>query len=433
MNRNLLRSGIGLALLLSVQIAAAADLMESYRQALANAPALKAAEAELLASRELLPQSRALWLPRLDASINAATNRWNPEPGATDDYRSQSYTLRLSQTLYNRADRVQLDQAQERVAQAEAAYGVVQQSIILDVAQRYFDVLAATDDLEFTRAEKAAIGRQLEQARQRFDVGLTAITDVQEAQARYDSAVSRQITARNRLDSAIEALTELTGDGSVELNPLSQEIPLLTPQPNDIEAWVQAARENNLQLRVARHAAKVAQEEIKRRAAGHYPSLSLVGSYQRSETEAARYVDNDLASLSLQLNLPIYQGGGISSRTRQARYQYRQASDELERQLRSTLRTTRDAWRAVISAISRVQALEQALASSRTALQATEAGFEVGTRTIVDVLNVQQELFRTRRDHATAHYDYLLATLRLKQAAGSLAVEDLQQVNRWLQ
>ena len=264
--------------------------------------------------------------------------------------------------------------------------------------------------------------------------GLTAITDVQEAQARHDSAAFREIAARNRLDSAIEALHELTGSEEVELRPLSKEIPLSIPQPNDIEAWVRAARENNLQLIVARHAARVAQREIRLRFAGHYPSLSMVGSYQHAEAGAIPYVvTGDLATLSLQLNFPIYQGGAVSSRTRQARYKYRQASDELERQQRSVSRAARDAYRGVIAAISQVKALEQALVSSQTALEATEAGFEAGTRTIVDVLNIQQELFGTRRDHSVAHYSYLLATLRLKLVAGSLGVEDLQQVNRWLQ
>ncbi len=423
---------IGLVLLLFARAAPAVDLMESYRQALENAPVLMAADAERLANRESLPQSRALWLPRIDATIDAGTNRWDPEPGAADDYRSDSYTLQLSQALYNRAYRVRLDQAKERVAQAEAVYGMVRQNMILDVAQRYFDVLAAGDNLAFTRAEKAAIGRQLEQAQQRFDAGLIAITDVQEAQARHDSALSREIAARNRLDSAIEALTELTGGTEAKLNPLSEAIPLLTPQPEDIDAWVKVAQENNLQLIVARHAANVARQEIERRSAGHYPTLTLVGSYRRTETEAIRYTDNDLASLGLQLNVPIYQGGGVSSLARQARLQYQQAGDELEKQRRSVLRAARDAYRAVISGISQVKALEQALASNQTALQATEAGFEAGTRTIVDVLNVQQELFRARRDHAAARYDYLLATLRLKQAAGTLGEEDLRQVNRWL-
>ena len=174
MNTVILRSGIGLTLLLFFQAAPAVDLMESYRQALENAPALRAADAELLASRELLPQSRALRLPRLDASIKAGADRWTLESGMTEDYSSHSYGLSLSQTIYSRADRVQLDLAQERVAQAEAAYGVVRQNIILDVAQRYFDVLAARDGLEFASAEKAAIGSQLEQAQRRFDVGLTS-------------------------------------------------------------------------------------------------------------------------------------------------------------------------------------------------------------------------------------------------------------------
>ncbi len=427
------RMGVIWALLFPLRIAPAADLLTIYQQSMENAPALKAAAAERLAKQEALPQARALWLPRLDLNANVATSRWEPESGPADDYRSHGYGLSVTQTLYNRAAWIQVGQAKERVGQAEVSYEAAHQSLVMEVAQRYFDLLAALDTLEFVKAEKAAIARQLRQVQRRFEVGVSAITDVQEVQARHDSVLSREITARNRLHSAGEALQELTGRANPQLNPLSAELPLLPPEPHDIEAWVRIARESNLQLKVARYAVRVAEAEIRRLSAIRRPSLNLVGSYQRSETGALRFVDNDLATLSLQLDFPLYQGGSIGSRAREARYRYQQANDELEGTLRSTLRATRDAYRNVLAAIARVRALEQSLVSHQTALQATQTGFEVGTRTIVDVLNVQQELFGARRDHAVAHYDYLLAMLRLKQAAGTLDVADLEWVNRWLE
>ncbi len=413
------------------QIAVAGELMAVYRQALENAPVLKAAAAERLAKQEILPQSRALWLPRLNLNASVATNRRDPKVGPVDEYQSQGYGLSITQSLYNRANWVLLEQAKEQVGQADANYDAAEQSLMLEVTQRYFDVLAALDTLGFTQAEKAAIERQLQQAQQRFEVGVSAITDVQEARARYDSVVSREITAHNQLDSAREALQELTGSANMELNPLSAGFPLQLPDPNDIERWERIARENNPQLKAARYALHVAEKDIIRQSAARYPSLNLVGSYQRSEAGSLQFVDNDLTAITLQLELPLYQGGGISSRTRQARHRYQQANEELEKMLRSTLRMTRDAFRGVLAGIAHVQALEQALASSQTALKATEAGFEVGTRTIVDVLNVQQELFRVKRDHAVARYNYLLAMLRLKQVAGILQAADLEEVSRW--
>ncbi len=418
--------------LLCSQAAWSADLMDVYHQAVDNAPVLKAAAAERMAKREVLPQSRSLWLPRLDLNAAVAENRWEPRSGPSDDYRSQNWGIRVTQTLYNRSAGIQLEQAEKRVKLADVHYDAARLSLMLEVSRRYFAVLAARDTLEVTLTEKVAVKRQLEQAQKRFEVGVSAITDVREAQARYDGVISREIVARNRLDSAKEALQELTGVEVADLSTLVQEFPLHPPVPEDIEAWEQIARDNNQQISAARYAYRIAAAEMKKQSAARYPSLSLIGSYQRSESEAERFVDNDLAALTLQLDLPLYRGGDISSRVRQAGHQYRQAEDELERVLRSTLRTTRDAYRNVIASIARVEALGRSLVSSQTALKATEAGFEAGTRTIVDVLNAQQMLFQTQRDYANARYDYLVAMLALRQAAGTLEVGDLEKINQWM-
>lgn len=423
----------GLALGLALHSAIASDLLEVYQLALENDPGLKAAEAQRLATREGIPQSRAVLLPKIDLGAEVAANHLDTDSG-NDDYGDRGYSLSLSQVVYDRGLLVARGQADEQANQADATYEAAVQSLVLDVASRYFDVLAAIDDLGFARAEKAAIARQLEQTKQRFEVGLIAITDVHEAQARYDLSVSQEIAAQNRLDSSQEALRELTSILPESLAPLGESLPLIRPEPEDMEAWVAAAEQQNLQLLAARYGLNVAREEIKRQSAGHYPSLAVVGSHSYSDSDAAGMSsgERDLSTIGLQLNVPLYQGGLVTSRTRQAQYQFQQASETLEQSRRNTLRQTRDAYRGVIAGISQVKALEQAVISNQSALEATQAGFEVGTRTIVDVLDAQRALYGAQRDYSQARYGYLVSTLSLKQAAGSLSVEDIKLVNGWL-
>lgn len=417
--------------------AAASNLLDIYQQALENDPGLKAAEAQRLATREAIPQSKAVLLPALSASGETNRIHYSPDDSArpSDTYSSSGYSLNLSQVIYNRALQVQRRQANKQALQADATYESAVQTLVLDVATRYFSVLAAIDNLETARAEKAAIARQLEQTKQRFDVGLIAITDVHEAQARYDLTVASEITAQNQLDTAREALRELTNTLPEELSSLGKELPLISPEPESLDAWVGAAEQNNLQLTAARYGVEVARQEVKRQSAGHYPSLNLVGSYGTTNTGSIyTTIDQaDSASIGLQLSVPLYQGGLVTSRTRQAEYSYLQASETLEQSRRSIQRQTRDAYRGVIAGISQVKALEQALISNQSALEATQAGFEVGTRTIVDVLDAQRALYAAQRDYSQSRYNYIVATLNLKQAAGSLTVEDLKQVNEWLQ
>ncbi len=414
------------------------DLLDVYRLAQENDAQLRSAEAARLAVLESKPQSEALLLPNISASANTTANQLDISQPASaagvTHFNSNSYTLTLTQPVYHRDTYVQLRQADARIAQADAIFNAAEQNLMTRVATGYFDVLAAEDNLAFALAEKKAIGQQLEQSQQRFDVGLVAITDVQEAQARYDSAVAQEIDAERQLASAHEALREITTQPHASLTPLHADIPLVTPEPQDIQQWADTALRQNLLISAAQSGAEIALEEIERQRSGHYPSVDIVGSRAFSESGGGRFGGSETLgdTLTLQLNVPLYQGGLISSRTREAHARHNQALATLEQQQRSVLRQTRDAYLSVNANISRVQALKQAVTSNRTALESTMAGLEVGTRTEVDVLNAQRELFRAERDHARARYDYILQTLRLKQSAGTLSPADLAHINTWL-
>lgn len=419
--------------------AAAENLLDIYRLALENDPQIRSAEAARLATLESKPQSRALLFPTISANANTTGNRLDISKPAsvagTSRFNSSGYTLSLTQPVYHHDTYVQLRQADARIAQADALLGAAQQDLMMRSATRYFDVLAAQDNLEFARAENKAIARELEQSRQRFEVGLVAITDVQEAQARFDAALAQEIAAERQLTTGVETLREITARQHDALATLAEPLPLLTPEPADVERWTQTALKQNLQYTAAQHAAEVAQEEIARQRAAHLPTLDIVGNRVFSDSGGGRFGASETMSdsISLQINAPIFQGGLVTSRTREAQHKYTQAQETQEQQLRSVVRQTRDAYAGVIAGISRVKALKQSVVSHETALEATQVGLEVGTRTEVDVLDAQREMFRARRDYARARYDYILEGLRLKQAAGTLSPADLEQVNTWLQ
>jgi len=306
--------------------------------------------------------------------------------------------------------------------------------LILRVAKNYFDVLGAVDNQVFSRAEKKSIAHQLEQTTQRFNVGLTAITDVHEAQARYDQSVARDIAAENQLAISREILREMTGKEHPSLDPLRTNSPLVSPDPTDIQQWVRTALTNNLQLIAARNNQEAASAGIMQARAGHFPSLNLVAgrSNNAQSGDATFFDEQEQTQISLQLSVPLFSGGLTNSKTNEAAWRNQQAKQLLEKQHRSTERQVRSAYLSVLANISQVKALKQALASSQTALKATKAGFKVGTRTTVDVLDSQRELYRAKRDYALARYTYILETLRLKQAAGILNDKDLMKINGWL-
>jgi len=411
------------------------DLISVYKQALLADPQYQAALEAHSAALEVVPQARSALLPNIGLGGDVSRERFDPRnEGETNYSTNQIYSLRLRQTIYQRDRFIQLQQADDRVTQADAQLIAAQQDLIIRVATRYFLVLAAHDNIDFVTADKDAISRTLEQAKQQFAVGLAPITDTLEAQARYDIAVSNEINAEQLLSDTEEALRELTGELPMSPEILQEDIPLLKPDPANLDEWVDAANQQNPLVLAAMAATEIAKQEIQVQNSGHYPRLDAIADYS--------YLDNTFggvlplerndSAIGLELNIPIYQGGLVSSQTRQSRYEYNQAMEELVKQRRATERKTRDNYRGVLAGISKVEALRNAVLSNEKAVEAAQAGFEVGTRAIIDVLDSQRDLLAARRDYARSRYDYLLNTLELKQAAGILESTDLAQVNELL-
>lgn len=420
-----------------------ADLMHVYGLALVNDATFQAAGAINRAAQEAPTLARSDLLPSINASVNtfgneAQVRRGNFLTGGTGrrNFNTHEAQINLIQPLYRKDRWIALDQSRVEVSQADATYAFERQALMLRVSQRYFEVLSAADTLEFSLAERDAFGQQLEQSQQRFEVGLIAVTDVEEAKAGFDLARAQVIQAENALDNSREALREVTGEYLVAIAELGEETPLEMPVPNEIDRWTETALIQNLQLAGQRYASDRARLEIQRIESGHLPTLDLVGSHRRDVanggTSANASSDNSNTAIGIQLNIPIYAGNSVVSRTRQSRHLYQRELDEVERVRRSVQRQTRDAFLGVRSGISRVSALEQAVKSSEAAADAVEAGFQVGTRTTVDVLNAKRDLYRAKRDHANARYLYIVDILTLKQAAGILEEEDLRLVNSWL-
>ena len=424
--------GAGAFLVATAPPAPAENLLEVFRFALTSDPEFLAAGADHRAALELRPQARAVLLP--NARISAATQwnrQWSEKGRQRRDTRSKNATLNVEQPIYRRDRRIALAQADSRIARADALYAAARQDLAVRVAERYFGVLEAEDELGFARATLEAFEQQLAQSRQRFEVGLIPITDVEEAKAGFDLSRAQLIAAENALDIAREALRETTGEYQEALAPLT-DMHLVMPEPADIDKWTATALEQNQRLLAARHDTETARREIERIQAGHSPVLDAVGSIRLSNNSLSPPGQTRSANVGLRLSLPLYSGGSILSRTRESRHRYQRTLDVLERERRRAQRETRGAYLGVDSGISRVRALEQAVRSSETAAEAIEAGFQVGTRTSVDVLDAQRELFRARRDLSEARYGYILDVLRLKRAAGTLSEDDLQLISIWL-
>jgi outer membrane protein len=435
-----------------------ADLSDVYQRALRNDPQLREAEANRLASLEARPQALSSLLPQLtgtgsyvhDESTNtflvySAPTATTPGAVAPETVlttgNTPQWALQLRQTLF-RWDQISTwRKAGIQVAQAEVDFRAAQQDVILRTATVYFNVLAARDTLDAAEASNEAIARQLEQAEKRFEVGLIAITDVEEAKAANDQAIATVIASKRTLASNREQLRVITGDAFDELTRPGDDMPLVTPDPASEDQWVKAALDQNLPLSSARLAADIARENISTARAGHYPTIDLVAKKSGLSTTATASAGGaqfpaDTSTydkqIGVQVTLPIYAGGLNSSRIREAIYRHRAAREHLERTARDTERQARDSYLGVISEISRVKALQQALASSKTALEATEAGYEVGTRTAVDVLLARQRLFDAQTNYARSRYDYVINVLTLEQAAGTLDEARLIRVNGWL-
>ncbi|MCB1744836.1 MAG: TolC family outer membrane protein, partial [Gammaproteobacteria bacterium] len=405
-----------------------ANLLEAWRMALGNDPTYAGAGAANRAAQQAIPQARADLLPDVGASVRTQWNRRKVHSGTSTGksftrWHSNTMGVELTAPIW-RLDRwVALDQAKSRVEGAEADFAFARQDLLLRLATRYFGVLRAADNLSFAQAEREAFGQQLQQSKQRFEVGLIAVTDVEEAQAGYDLATAREIDAQNALETALEVLREVTGRYMPTLATLGPDLPLETPNPDDIQAWTITALNQNLQLLSQRLDTETAKNEIRRvEWAGNLPTLDLVASHTRGDSNGPERSANetDTSVVGFQMNVPLFTGGRVLAETRERRELYQVSLDELERQRRAVQRQVRNAFLGVKAGIARVAALEQAVRSNEAAARAVEAGFEVGTRTTVDVLNAQRDLFSAQRDYAASRYDYILDVLTLKQAAGTL-------------
>src|SRR6202167_5520432 len=453
---------IALSLSLAWSAAPAADLLAVYQRALQNDPQLKEAEATRLASLESKPQAIAALLPQISASGTISQEKDKGQSNQTEevqadgttftesfpfngrvDTTTHKYGVDLSQNLFNWNNWVALKRADAQVAQAEADYQAAQQDLISRVAQRYFDVLAAEDDLDAQRANLESVNRQLEQAEKRYQVGLIAVTDVEEARAAHDSGAAAVIASKRALASAQEFLREITGDAFDYLARPIEPFELATPDPVSEDRWVEMALQQNLSLVSSRLAADIAQENVSSARGGHFPTLDLVGSRYKELSDANsmhpdhsfygnEYLDQYQRKIGLQLTFPLYSGGMVSSQVRQAVYQHRAAKERVERVARQTEHDARDAYLGVISEISRVKALRRALESNATSLKATEVGYDAGTRNAVDVLQSSQLWVQAQTDYSRSRYDYMLNVLKLQQAAGILSEQSLGRMNTLL-
>ena len=439
------------ALLLATAPAYAIDVADAYRDALENDPVLGAAEAGYEARKELIPQARANLLPKMSFSASTSWNErsfpvpprldFNPDsptfgtiaPVADQNYNERQWAARLEQPIVNLSSWFDWRSAKASVEGAEFNLANARQALIVRVVDAYLNVLRAQDRLDATLAREAAVNRQLEQVQQRFDVGLVAITDVLEAQAGSDNAVVDRIQADGDRYIFFETLQTLIGESFDSVDRISENLPVIDPEPQNEAHWVQTALDTNHNIAAAHAQLEAANRAIAARRSGHLPTVD--GSITRSHyyTGGASFLANKIntTTYALSVNLPIYQGGFTNSRTKEARAMAEQAREELLNQQLTVSRDTRNLFQMVATDVVRVGARMKAIASSESALEATETGYEVGTRNIVDVLQAQQRLFASQFDYADSRYNYVIDLMRLKQAAGILNDEDLMELNRF--
>ncbi len=419
--------------------AEAASLLDIYHEAQEQDATFASANAAYQAGLEKGPQGLSLLLPTIGVSANTTyndvdTQYRNGNTPFVKKYNSSGYTLSLNQPIYRKQNFAQYEQGKSQVSQAEAQFAIAKQDLILRVAQAYFDALLAQDNVTLAGAQKAAISESLAQAKRNFEVGTATITDSQEAQARYDLTTAQEITARNDLEIKRRGLQRLIGKLPATLSTLGNALPLTMPEPNDMDKWVESAEAQNLQLQIQKAALEIATQEVERNRGGHFPTLDLVASYGDNSTAASitGAYDSKVKMVGLQLNVPIYQGGLVSSRVREAVANQEKARQDTEDKRRQIDLEANQAFLGVTGGAAQVKALEQALVSSQSSLDSTKLGFEVGVRTSVDVLNAQQQLYSAKRDLSQARYNYIMNQLKLRSAVGTLAEDDLVQMDKWL-
>jgi outer membrane protein len=427
--------------------ASANSLQEIYELALKNDTQLKADQAGYEAGKQSTAIARAALLPQVNAQYDYNDSESDvtdnlptavaPNPFPTNS-KTTGWSASLSQRLFDMSAWYVYKQGQKLSAQAEAQFGADQQSLIVRVTQAYFNVLRAIDKLEASIAEEKALARQLEQAKQRFDVGLIAITEVHEAQAAFDSATAGSLEARGSLGINYEALEVLTGKAEEQVAPLSEQFPVVKPTPADRAEWVSFAMKNNYTLKATKLRAQAAEDNADGTRAGHYPTVNATLGYSKPDKEGDSFqgpfdTSSDDQSVSVGVNIPIFSGLGTSSRTRQAVSQALQAQEQFNGAQRTTIQTTRALHLSVETDVARVQARKQAIVSNQSALDATQSGYEVGTRNLVEVLLAQTNLYQARRNYSDALFDYIINTIKLREVAGMLTPADVQEIDKWLQ
>lgn len=417
-------------------IVQAADLQEIYREALVQDPAYAAARSAWQAGQEKVVQGRALLLPNAAVTGTLNYNDRDINGAPNQSFSSRNLGISITQPLFRMQNLAQYQQSRTQLTQSEVQFAIASQDLILRVAQAYFDVLLAQVNVEVLQAQKKAIGQQLEQAKRNFEVGTATIVDTYEAQARSDLVTSQEIGAQNDLEVKRRALEQIINRIAPELTfpPRGAEVP--PPQPNRMDAWVEQAYSTSLPIRLADAALTFAQQEVARNRAGHYPTLDAVASYSRNINStgfvAQPGLDLNVGTVGIQLGIPIYQGGAVESRVREAIANQEKARQDLETARRSTAQQTRQAFLGLDNGIAQSKALETAVQSTQSQVDATKLGQEVGVRTEVDVLNAQQLLFSARRDLAQARFNTIINLLRLKAAIGELTENDILTVNEWI-
>ncbi len=449
--------------------AGAEDLMQIYTQARSSDPTLAIAESNKNATDEDVPIARAPLLPQVAASLaylhdDNTTRNLSPQLVTTEQDPVGNYVLlpfdsvsksrdrqaqgTLSQSIFNWGNIERLRQARETAASSDSDYSTALQDLIVRTATAYFGVLTAEDQLKFAQLNEKSLLKQLDQAEQRYEVGLSAITDVHVARAQHDAAVAQVITAQNSVDTARESLVQITGKDFGDLKKLREQLPLERPQPDQVQAWVDLANTSSPQIQSSQHALAAAEHNVGAFRAGHYPTLSA--SVVRTDTpswgttrsvipgysDSGTFHTNGLlgdTTIGVTLAVPIFSGGLVTAQTRQAAFQRDTAQDNLELTRRTVFANTRNSYRAVIAGISEVEATRQAVVSAQSGLDATQAGFEVGTKTILDVLTSQSTLLNAQSAYSQARHQFVLSGLQLKDSAGILEAKDIEAVNALLE
>ena len=417
----------------------AEDLKDIYQLALLNDPTFKAAEASFRAGKEYKIQGRAGLLPSLNLSGSTGWNEYRLEEQLLDEYNSNNHSVSLQQPVF-RLDRwFQFRQGKALTESASAEFAYQQQELLIRVSTSYFNVLNAMDSLNASKAEEEAIGRQRDQAKKRFEVGLASITEVQDTQAAYDLSVVGRIIGESQLDSAKESLSAIIGGVLPLLSPLSKDYVTPPPNPIDRESWVKLALANNFQLKASRLSTTAAKNNARASGSAHLPKIDIVGRATRSSSRQGKFggfiqnplydLESDNRQYQIQVSLPLFAGGAISSSRRQAYAQYDRSKEQSLFTERSVIREVRSNHFNVQTQSANVTARRQALKSSESALEATKIGFEVGTRNVVDLLQSERGLYAAQRDYAKSRYDYIISVLRLKSSVGSLSPNDLFEIS----